>query len=73
MRAVGTSPREAKKAHPYVLKLVGLDGKANQFPNQLSGGEQQRGGHRARSSTTPIPSSPTSRPAISTPPARWRS
>lgn len=27
---------------PYVLKLVGLDGKANQFPNQLSGGEQQR-------------------------------
>ena len=26
----------------YVLKLVGLDGKANQFPNQLSGGEQQR-------------------------------
>ena len=42
MRAVGSSPREAKKRNPYVLKLVGLDGKANQFPNQLSGGEQQR-------------------------------
>ena len=40
--AVGSSPREAKKRIPYVLKLVGLDGKANQFPNQLSGGEQQR-------------------------------
>ena len=42
MRAVGSSPREAKMRIPYVLKLVGLDGKANQFPNQLSGGEQQR-------------------------------
>ena len=42
MRAVGSSPREAKKRIPYVLKLVGLDGKANQFPTQLSGGEQQR-------------------------------
>ena len=42
MRAVGSSPREAKKRIPYVLKLVGLDGKANQFPNQLSGGQQQR-------------------------------
>ena len=42
MRAVGSSPREAKKRIPYVLKLVGLDGKANQFPNELSGGEQQR-------------------------------
>ena len=39
---MGSSPREAKKRIPYVLKLVGLDGKANQFPNQLSGGEQQR-------------------------------
>ena len=38
------APRRArrKKRIPYVLKLVGLDGKANQFPNQLSGGEQQR-------------------------------
>ena len=42
MRAVGTGPREIKKRIPYVLKLVGLDGKANQFPNELSGGEQQR-------------------------------
>lgn len=42
MRAVGSSPREAKKRIPYVLKLVGLEGKANQFPHELSGGEQQR-------------------------------
>lgn len=42
MRAVGAPLREIKKRIPYVLKLVGLEGKANQFPNELSGGEQQR-------------------------------
>ena len=42
MRAVGSPLREIKKRIPYVLKLVGLDGKANQYPNELSGGEQQR-------------------------------
>ncbi len=42
MRAVGASPREIKKRIPYVLELVGLAGKEDHFPGQLSGGEQQR-------------------------------
>ncbi len=42
MRAVGASDKEVKKRVPYVLELVGLERKAEQFPNQLSGGEQQR-------------------------------
>lgn len=42
MRAVGASGRELKRRIPYVLKLVGLDQKADRYPGQLSGGEQQR-------------------------------
>ena len=42
MRAIGASSREVKKRIPYVLDLVGLDQKGNQYPGQLSGGEQQR-------------------------------
>ena len=42
MRAVGASPRELKNRIPYVLELVGLKGKEQSFPDQLSGGEQQR-------------------------------
>ena len=42
MRAVGSTGREVRKRVPYVLELVGLAGKADQFPNELSGGEQQR-------------------------------
>ena len=42
MRAIGASPREIKKRIPYVLELVGLAGKEDHFPGQLSGGEQQR-------------------------------
>ena len=42
MRAVGASPRELKNRIPYVLGLVGLDGKGRRFPDELSGGEQQR-------------------------------
>ena len=42
MRAVGSSPREIKKRIPYVLELVGLEGKTDRYPNELSGGEQQR-------------------------------
>ena len=42
MRAIGASPREIRKRIPYVLELVGLAGKDNNFPNELSGGEQQR-------------------------------
>ena len=42
MRAVGASPREIRRRVPYVLDLVGLAGKENCLPSQLSGGEQQR-------------------------------
>ena len=42
MRAVGASPREIKNRIPYVLELVGLGGKADRYPTELSGGEQQR-------------------------------
>lgn len=42
MRAVGSSPREIKKRIPYLLELVGLEGKTDRYPNELSGGEQQR-------------------------------
>ena len=42
MRAVGAMPREIKKRIPYVLELVGLEGKTDRYPNELSGGEQQR-------------------------------
>jgi cell division transport system ATP-binding protein len=42
MRAVGATGREVRKRVPYVLDLVGLSHKADQFPNELSGGEQQR-------------------------------
>ncbi len=42
MRAVGASPREIRKRIPYVLDLVDLSRKGDNYPTQLSGGEQQR-------------------------------
>ena len=42
MRAVGASPRTIRSRIPYVLELVGLEGKTDQYPHELSGGEQQR-------------------------------
>ena len=42
MKAIGTSGREMRKRIPYVLRLVGLEQKADRLPDQLSGGEQQR-------------------------------
>ncbi|KOF55797.1 MULTISPECIES: cell division ATP-binding protein FtsE [Clostridium] len=42
MRIVEAGSREIKKRVPLVLSLVGLSDKHNDFPNQLSGGEQQR-------------------------------
>jgi cell division transport system ATP-binding protein len=42
MRVVGASNREIRKRVPYVLELVGLEGRESRFPNELSGGEQQR-------------------------------
>lgn len=42
MRVTNISDRDIKRRVPYVLNLVGLSGKAHSFPNELSGGEQQR-------------------------------
>ena len=42
MRVVGAPNREIRKRVPYVLELVGLEGREKRMPNELSGGEQQR-------------------------------
>ena len=42
MRVIGAREREIRDRVPYVLELVGLKGKEGSFPDQLSGGEQQR-------------------------------
>ena len=42
MRVVGASNKEIKKRVPYVLELLGLEGREKRMPNELSGGEQQR-------------------------------
>lgn len=42
MRVIGTVPKTIKKQVPNVLSLVGLLNKANAYPDELSGGEQQR-------------------------------
>jgi cell division transport system ATP-binding protein len=38
----GFEHNKIKKVVPQVLKIVGLEGKLNRFPKQMSGGEQQR-------------------------------
>lgn len=42
MRVIGASEKDIRKRVPYVLTLVGLEGKARSMPNEISGGEQQR-------------------------------
>ena len=42
MEVIGEKPRHIKKRVTEVLELVGLKHKMRSFPNQLSGGEQQR-------------------------------
>ena len=42
MRVVGARRREIRERVPYVLDLVGLEGREKRMPNELSGGEQQR-------------------------------
>ena len=42
LEVIGKSAGFIQEAVPDVLRMVGLDGKAERFPNELSGGEQQR-------------------------------
>ncbi|MFZ5969728.1 MAG: cell division ATP-binding protein FtsE [Bacillota bacterium] len=42
MEIVEASPKEIRRQVPMILGMVGLSGKANMYPEQLSGGEQQR-------------------------------
>lgn len=42
MRIVEANPKDIKKRVTQMLALVGVSNKANLYPNQLSGGEQQR-------------------------------
>ena len=42
MHVVGAPRREIRERVPYVLKLVGLEGRERRRPQELSGGEQQR-------------------------------
>ena len=42
MRATGATNAAIKERVPYVLELVGLESRAKNLPNEISGGEQQR-------------------------------
>ena len=42
MRVIGASKREMRKRIPYILELVDLAEKADDYPSEMSGGEQQR-------------------------------
>ncbi|HAU31663.1 MAG TPA: cell division ATP-binding protein FtsE [Desulfotomaculum sp.] len=42
LQVTGASNHWIKKLAPEALKVVGLEGKAKMYPEQLSGGEQQR-------------------------------
>ena len=42
MRVIGAREEEIAERVPYVLSLVGLEGKSDSKPDEISGGEQQR-------------------------------
>nr|WP_283243547.1 cell division ATP-binding protein FtsE [Feifania hominis] len=42
MRVIGCSKKSINRRVPYVLKLMGLEHKMQNYPNELAGGEQQR-------------------------------
>lgn len=42
MRVVGAYNKDIKQRVPYILELVGLEGREKRMPKELSGGEQQR-------------------------------
>ncbi|MDP9093728.1 MAG: cell division ATP-binding protein FtsE [Actinomycetota bacterium] len=42
LEVINKSPKAIRRTVPEVLDLVGLEGKSQRMPNELSGGEQQR-------------------------------
>lgn len=42
MQVCGGKPAKIKKIVPHVMKIVGLSSKMARYPNEVSGGEQQR-------------------------------
>jgi len=44
MEVVGANPKEIRQRVAEVIEMVGLKGRENSFPGELSGGEQQRVG-----------------------------
>jgi cell division transport system ATP-binding protein len=42
LEVINKSPKAIRRTVPEVLELVGLTGKAQRLPSELSGGEQQR-------------------------------
>nr|WP_246496325.1 cell division ATP-binding protein FtsE [Miltoncostaea marina] len=42
LEVIGENPRAIRRKVPEILALVGLSEKADRYPNELSGGEQQR-------------------------------
>ena len=42
MQVCGGHPKKIKKIIPHVMKIVGLETKADRYPQEVSGGEQQR-------------------------------
>ena len=64
MQVTGAHTRDVMRQVPRVLDLVGLSHKSRMYPNELSGGEQQRGPSRERWSITRRSCSATSRPEL---------
>ena len=54
LRVIDASKEEIKASVPAVLAQVGLTGKENHYPNELSGGEQQRVGLARALVTKPL-------------------
>jgi cell division transport system ATP-binding protein len=42
LQVIGENPRSTRRKVPEILALVGLSDKSDRYPNELSGGEQQR-------------------------------